>query len=112
MLADPNRGGCTPGDNNRTTSSFSAAPIVELLRARVPIFVCYDTRDKAVLSDDYLRLESMRLHKTDFIFREYSGREYSFSRLKPDGTPNYDDDYRPAVGRDFLRWAGLLAAAK
>lgn len=78
MLADPNRGGCTPGDNNRTTSSFSAAPIVELLRARASIFVGYGTRDKAVLSDDYLRLESMRLHKINFIFREYSGREHNF----------------------------------
>ena len=35
-----------------------------------------------------------------------------FSRLKPGGMPNYDDDYQQAVGRDFLRWVGLVAAVK
>ena len=60
-----------------------------------------------MLSDDYLRL-----HKTNFAFREYPGREHNFSRVKPDGTLNYDDDYWQAVGCDFLRWAGLVAAVK
>ena len=69
----------TPGDNDRTTSSFWAASIAGLLRVRVPILVGYGTRDKAVLSDDYLRLESMRLDKTNFTFREYPGREHDFS---------------------------------
>jgi dienelactone hydrolase len=111
VMANPKQGGCTPGDNNRTTSSFSAAPLPELLKARVPLFIGYGTRDKAVLSDDYLRLEAMRLHKANFTFREYVGREHNFFRLGPDGKPDYDDDYWPAVGRQFLRWAGLLPSA-
>ena len=109
VMADPNRGGATPGDNNRTTSSFSTTPITELLRAKVPLFIGFGTRDKAVLSDDYLRLECIRLHKTNFTFREYLGREHNFFRLTKEGKPNYEDDYWPVVGRDFLRWAGLLS---
>ena len=63
VLVDPTRCGNTPDDNDYITSSFSAAPIAELLCVRVPIFVGYGTHDKAVFSDDYLRLESMRLCK-------------------------------------------------
>ena len=93
VLVDPTRCGNTPDDNDYITSSFSAAPIAELLCVRVPIFVGYGTRDKAVFSDDYLRLESMRLCKINFTFREYPGREHIFFRIKPDGTPNYGNDH-------------------
>jgi dienelactone hydrolase len=106
VVANPTQGGCTPGDNNRTTASFSAAPLPNLLRTQVPLFIGYGTRDKAVLSDDYLRLESIRLNKRNITFREYAGREHNFFRLK-DGQPDYEEDYWPVVGRDFLRWAGL-----
>jgi dienelactone hydrolase len=106
VMANPTQGGCTPGDNNRTTASFSGAPMRDLLRARVPVFIGYGSLDKAVLSNDYLRLESMRLHKTTITFRDYPGREHNFFSLK-NGQPDYDEDYWPVVGRDFLRWAGL-----
>ena len=110
VVADPTRTECTPGDDNRSTYGFSQAPMAELLRARVPLFIGYGTRDKAVLSDDFLRLETMRLHKTNFTFRSYRGREHNFFHLTAAGQPNYDDDYWPVVGREFLRWAGLLPA--
>ena len=60
-----------------------------------------------MLSDDYLRLESIRRHKTNFTFREYAGREHNFYHVNADGTLRYDD-YWPVVGRQLLRWAGLL----
>lgn len=74
----------------------------------MPLFIGYGTRDKAVLSDDYLRLEAIRQPKTNFTFREYAGREHNFYRLGADGQPDYAEDYWPVVGRQFLRWAGLL----
>lgn len=109
VAADPARLDCTPGDANRTTFGFSAPPLRELLRARMPLFIGYGTRDKAVLSDDYLRLEAIRLHKTNFTFRDYPGREHNFFGFK-NGQLNYDDFYWDEVGREFLRWAGLLPA--
>jgi len=111
VVADPTRTDCTPGDDNRSTYGFSMPHIAVLLRAKVPVFIGYGTRDKAVLSDDFLRLETMRLHKTNFAFRSYLGREHNFFRVMADGKPNYNDDYWPVAGRDFLRWAGLLPPA-
>ncbi|WP_426060246.1 alpha/beta hydrolase family protein [Hymenobacter sp. B1770] len=107
VLNDPTRADCTPGDNNRTTMSFSAAPLPVLLRAKVPVFVGFGTRDRGVAGDDYLRLEAQRLRKTNFTFQEYSGREHNFFGFK-DGQINYDDFYWHKVGADFMRWAGLL----
>ena len=112
VVADPTRTDCTPGDDNRSTYGFSTPPITVLLQTKVPVFIGYGTRDKAVLSDDFLRLETMRLHKTNFAFHSYLGREHNFFRVKADGKPSYDDDYWPVVGRDFLRWAGLLPLAR
>ncbi len=48
----------------------------------MPVFVGYGTLDKAVVADDYLRLETIRLHKTNFTFRDYSGREHNFFGVK------------------------------
>ncbi|MBF9237171.1 hypothetical protein I2I05_07160 [Hymenobacter sp. BT683] len=107
VLTDPARADCAPGDNNRTTMSFSAAPLPVLLRAKVPVFVGFGTRDRGVAGDDYLRLEAQRLRNTNLIFREYPGREHNFFGYK-DGKVNYDDFYWDKVGADFLRWAGLI----
>ena len=108
VVANPTRTECTTGDGNRNTYSFAAAPLPVLLRIKVPVFVGYGTCDRGVAGDDYLRLECIRLHKTNFTFREYLGREHNFFRLTTEGKLNYEDDYWPVVGRDFLRWAGLL----
>ena len=111
VVAAPARTDCTPGDPNRTTYEFSAACLAELLRARVPLFIGYGGRDNAALANDYLRLEAMRLHKTNFTFRDYPGREHNFFGFK-NGQIDYDDFYWDAVGDEFLRWAGLLPSAK
>ncbi|OGX84536.1 hypothetical protein BEN47_16085 [Hymenobacter lapidarius] len=99
------------GDDPRSLFGFGAAPLPVLLRAQVPVFVGYGTRDHGVAGDDFLRLECIRLHKTNFTFREYTGREHNFFGFKG-GQINYDDFYWDAVGDEFLRWAGLLPKIK
>jgi hypothetical protein len=56
---------------------------------------------------DYLRLECIQLHKSNFAFREYPGRGQNFFGFK-NGQINYDDFYWDAVGDEFLHWTGLL----
>ena len=94
-------------DTNKNVFSFGQSELPALLRARVPIFVGYGTRDAGAVANDYLRLEAIRLHKTNFTFRAYVGREHNFFGFK-NGQIDYKDDYWDKVGADFLRWAGLL----
>ena len=100
-----NAGG--PGDSNKNIYSHGRSESPFLLRVRVPIFVGYGTRYAGAVANDYLRIEAIRLHKTNFTFRAYVGREHNFFGVKA-GRVNYDDFYWDAVGAEFLRWAGLL----
>jgi pimeloyl-ACP methyl ester carboxylesterase len=99
------------GDDPRNMFGFGAALLPVLLRAKVPVFVGYGTRDWGVAGDDYLRLECIRLHKTNFTFRAYPGREHNFFGFKNERI-DYDDFYWDRVGDDFLGWAGLLPVSK
>ena len=106
VVAPPAVADCV-GDDPRNTYSFAAAPLPLLLRAKVPVFVGYGTRDRGVAGDDYLQLEAIRRRKTNFTSRAYEGREHNFFGVK-EGQINYEDFYWDKVGADFLRWAGLL----
>jgi dienelactone hydrolase len=105
VVADPTRADCL-GDDPRNTYGFGASELPVLLHTRVPMFIGFGTLDRGVAGDDYLRLEAIRQHRTNFTFREYPGREHNFFGFK-EGRINYDDFYWDQVGEDFLRWAGL-----
>ncbi|MGI4875595.1 MAG: alpha/beta hydrolase family protein [Janthinobacterium lividum] len=107
----PTQTDCAAGDSNQNTYSHGQSELPALLGARVPLFIGYGTRDAAAVANDYLRLEAIRLHKTNLTFRAYVGREHNFFGFK-DGRINYDDFYWEQVGNDFLHWAGLLPAGK
>ena len=104
-VANPSSADCR-GDDLRNTFGFGSSVMPELLRAQVPVFVGFGTLDRGVAGDDYLRLETIRQHRTNFTFREYPGREHNFFGVK-NGQPDYEDFYWDQVGEDFLRWAGL-----
>ena len=104
-VANPSSTDCR-GDDLRNTFGFGSSEMPELLRTQVPVFVGFGTLDRGVAGDDYLRLETIRQHRTNFTFREYPGREHNFFGVK-NGQPNYDDFFWDQVGEDFLRWAGL-----
>ena len=105
----PTQNDCSAGDSNQNTYSHGQSELPALLGARVPLFIGYGTRDAAAVANDYLRLEAIRLHKTNLTFRAYAGREHNFFGFK-NGQINYDDFYWEQVGNDFLHWAGLLPA--
>jgi dienelactone hydrolase len=102
----PNQNDCTPGDSDKNVFSHGHADLPFLIKSQVPVFVGYGTRDAGAAANDYLRLEAIRLHKANFTFRPYLGREHNFFSFK-NGKVNNDDWYWEHVGEDFLRWAGL-----
>lgn len=108
-MATPTQNDGLQGDSPLNTYSHGQSQLPALLGARVPLFIGYGTRDAAVVANDYLRIEAIRLHKTNLTFRAYVGREHNFFGFK-DGQVNFDDFYWDHVGADFLRWAGLLPA--
>lgn len=108
-VASPTQNDCTQGDSPKNTYSHGQSNLPYLLGARVPLFIGYGTRDDAAVANDYLRIEAIRLHKTNLTFRAYVGREHNFFGFK-NGKVNFDDFYWDRVGQEFLLWAGLLPA--
>ncbi|WP_201982425.1 alpha/beta hydrolase family protein [Hymenobacter rubidus] len=106
VVADPTIADCQ-GDDPRNSIGFGVSQMPVLLRTKVPMFIGFGTLDRGVAGDDFLRLEAIRQHRTNFTFREYAGREHNFFGVK-NGQIDYKDFYWDQVGDDFLRWAGLL----
>lgn len=54
------------GDSHKTNYSFSIPPINYLSKLKIPVLVAYGTKDFAAPFNDFLRLEMIRLKKTNF----------------------------------------------
>lgn len=78
------------GDTYRATYGFSIPPIQYLQKLKIPVLVCYGTKDVDLPYNDYLRVEMIRLEKRNFTFKAYIGAEHNFFFLKPNGEINYD----------------------
>jgi hypothetical protein len=68
-VANPTQNDCVQGDSPQNTYSHGQSELPYLLRAQVPLFIGYGTRDAAVVANDYLRLEAMRCRSGAQLFR-------------------------------------------
>lgn len=93
-------------DTFKGTYSFSnPSSIQKLLKLKIPVLVCYGTKDfGAVHQNDYLQIATISNQKNNFTFKEYVGLEHNFFSLLPNGKPNYDDFNWDKVAQDWLSW--------
>ncbi|MCC6288008.1 MAG: alpha/beta hydrolase [Chitinophagaceae bacterium] len=94
------------GDTNRGTFEFSYPPPINyLMKLRIPVLVTYGTKDYGLIQPvDYFRLETIRLAKTNFTFKDYIGVEHNFFPLKENGEINYDVYNWDKVANDWGMW--------
>jgi dienelactone hydrolase len=92
------------GDTYRATYKFSIPPIQYLQKLKIPVLVCYGTKDVDLPYNDYLRVEMIRLKKSKFTFKAYIGLEHNFFPLNPNGEINYNVFNWDKVADDWRRW--------
>jgi hypothetical protein len=94
------------GDTNRGTFEFSYPPPMEyLLKLKIPVLLTYGTRDYGLIqSADYFRLETIRLGKTNFTFKDYASVEHNFFPVNLKGEINYGIDNWNKVANDWKEW--------
>lgn len=92
------------GDTHKATFDFSIPPIQYLRKLKIPVLVCYGTKDASSPYNDYLRVETMRERKDNFTFKAYVGTEHNYFPLKPNGEINYDIFNWDKVAGDWLLW--------
>lgn len=94
----------TYGDTYKSMYDFSAPAIQYLEKLKIPVFICYGTKDLNTPYNDYLRIEILRQKKENFTFKTYLGREHNFFSLKEKGEINYDDAGWDQVANDWRSW--------
>lgn len=101
---DPENTDTKTGDSNKTNYSFSVPPIEYLLKLKIPVLVAYGTKDYGAPFNNFLRLETIRLKKTNFSFNAYFGLEHNFFGFNKDGSVNYKVYNWDKVGLDWKHW--------
>ena len=92
------------GDTYKTTYDFSIPPMQYLEQLKIPVLICYGTKDVDLPYNDYFRVEMIRQKKKNFTFKAYIGLEHNFFPLKPNGDINYDIFNWDKVADDWRTW--------
>lgn len=94
----------TQRDPYQTTYEFSYPPFEYLKDLKIPVLVCYGTKDMTAPFNDFLRIDCIRNEKNNFQFNAYVGTEHNFFPLTTEGKPNYDIDNWDKVANDWITW--------
>ena len=92
------------GDTNRATYEFSNPPLDYLENLKIPILICYGTKDWSAPFNDYLRVDVIRKEKDNFTFKTYIGTDHNYFPLLPDGKPNFEIFNWDKVANDWQKW--------
>lgn len=94
------------GDSNTTMFEFSyPSPASYLLQLTIPVLVTYGNKDYGLLnSTNYFQLETIRLKRRNFTFKEYNGLEHNFFEVKPTGAIDYDKYNWDKIADDWAQW--------
>ncbi len=95
------------GDTFKATYDFSYPPIKYLEQLKIPVLICYGTKDWSAPFpfNDYLRGEMLRQKKKNFTYDAYIGLEHNFFPLTSSGQPDYDKFNWDKVALDWQKWA-------
>ncbi len=94
----------THGDAYKATYGFSYPPIEYLETLKIPVLICYGTKDWCAPFIDFMRVDFIRKRKTNFQFNPYIGTEHNYYPVAKDNKPNYDISNWDKVGNDWLKW--------
>jgi dienelactone hydrolase len=92
------------GDTYRATYEFSIPPMQYLQKLKIPVLVCYGTKDIGLPYNDYFRVDMIRQKKQNFAFKAYIGLDHNFFPLKPNGETNYDIFNWDKIATDWRQW--------
>lgn len=92
------------GDSPKATFQFSIPPIQYLEKLKIPVLVCYGTKDYCSPFNDYMQIDFIRKGKKNFQFNAYIGTEHNFFPLTNENKPNYEIFNWDKVANDWLKW--------
>ena len=92
------------GDTYKATYDFSIPPIQYLEQLKIPVLICYGTKDTGAPYNDFCRVDFMRKKKKNFTFKAYVGLDHNFFPLTANGQPDYDKFGWDKVANEWWKW--------
>ncbi|MDD4968938.1 MAG: hypothetical protein PHT07_05875 [Paludibacter sp.] len=104
IVMDKTNMDATHGDAYKATYGFSYPPMEYLEKLKIPVLICYGTKDWCAPFVDYMRVDFIRNGKTNFQFNPYLGTEHNYYPVTKENKPNYDMPNWDRVANDWLKW--------
>ncbi len=96
--------GSSEADTYKATYEFSEPSKEYLEKLKIPVYVCYGTKDWNTPFIDYLRVDMIRQGKSNFTFNAYVGTEHNYFPVFSTGKTNYDIYNWDNVANDWKNW--------
>ena len=94
----------TYGDTGKATFDFSIPPIQYLEKLKIPVLVCYGTKDPASPFIDYMRIDFIRKKYQNFYFKAYIGTEHNYFPVSAEGKIDYTTYNWDDVANYWSKW--------
>ena len=104
IVRDKTNMDATHGDAFKATYGFSYPPIEYLEKLKIPVLICYGTKDWCAPFVDFIRVDFIRKGKNNFQFNPYIGTEHNYYPFTKENKPNYDISNWDKVANDWLKW--------
>jgi len=104
IVQDKTNMDATHGDAFKATYGFSCPSIESLEKLKIPLLICYGTKDWCAPYVDFMRVDCIRKGKTNIQFHPYIGTEHNYYPFTKENKPNYDSPNWDKVSNDWLNW--------
>ena len=94
----------TGGDTYKCTYDFSESLASKIQKLKIPILICYGTKDWSAAYNDLFYIETIRKKITNITFTPYIGLEHNFFPVNEKFEPNQEIYNWEKVGKDWVIW--------
>lgn len=104
VVEQPTDHSTSSGDSNKTTYSFSLPQKDNLLQLKIPVLICYGTKDCSTSFNDLFQIEAIREKKENISFKSYLNLEHNYFPVNKDNQVNQQIYNWDKIATDWLLW--------
>ncbi len=94
----------TGAESSKAIYSFSLPQRDNLLQLKIPVLMCYGTKDWGVSFNDLFQIEAIRERKSNIVFKSYTGLLHTYCLQNADGFTEIESCNWDSAALDWLGW--------
>lgn len=104
IVADKDNMDYTGADTYKCTYDFSEPLANKIQKLKIPVLICYGTKDWSVAYNDLFYIETLRKKLTNITFAPYIGLDHNFFPVNEKLEPNQEIYNWENVGKEWVIW--------